>query len=281
MDSKHYLPSDNSTRKTQAWCGTEPSSDINEADRATIPKTDAMEIPEGKDYYPCVTQNGRLPTFDVPPHMEESDHGGASGLAVGLGSMIPRWTASISNPTKLLYFVIRDGFPSDDDFQYTATAFQQAADEWNAIGFGLNISRTFDRALANFAIRYIKPAEDEGTLASAFFPNRVTDVLVYDTTLVEPKWRAILKNSFLHEIGHIIGLRHEFAIKQDRFGYGPEQTPATQFGSENPNSVMSYEDINNIQETDKHDVKEFYKLANNSKINGVKIWDYVPKPLKQ
>ena len=282
MDSKHYMPSDNLKRKPRTWCGTQPSSNINEADQAPIPKTDAMDIPEGKDYYPCATQIGRLETFGKPPGGEQSGLGeGQSGLVIGTGPIIPRWTASTSRPTKLLYFAIRDGFPSDNDFQYTATAFQQAADEWNAIGFGLNISRTSDRALANFVIRYIKPAKDEGYLASAFFPNEVEDVLVYDKTLVEPKWKAILKNSFLHEIGHIIGLRHEFAIKGDSFGDKPEETPAKQFGSENPHSVMSYEDINNIQETDKHDVKEFYKLPNNYEIDGVKIWDYVPKPLKQ
>jgi hypothetical protein len=177
--------------------------------------------------------------------------------------------------------VTRDGFPSDNDFQYAATAFQEAADEWNDIGFGVNISQTLDRALANFVVKYIKPAVDEGVLASAFFPNDVDDVLVYHKTLVEPEWRAVLKNTFLHEIGHIIGLRHEFAIEQDALGHGPELTPAKQFGSKNPLSVMSYEDVNNIQETDRHDVKEFYKLPNNSKIDGVRIRDYVPRPLSQ
>jgi len=272
---------DNQT-KPRTWCGTEPSSNFNEADLAPIPNTSTMSASEGKEYYPCKTQLGLQDTIGEPPADGPSSlEDGQQGIVVGVGSIIPRWSASTSSPTSLLYFVIRDGFQSDDDFEYTATAFQQAADEWNAIGFGLNIIRTTDRALANFVVKYIKPEVDEGALASAFFPNQVDDVLVYDKTLVEPKWRAILKNSFLHEIGHIIGLRHEFAIKRDRFGNGPEQTPSKQFGSKNPDSVMSYEDINNIQETDKHDVKEFYKLPNNSKIGGVRIWDYVPKPLPE
>lgn len=79
-------------------------------------------------------------------------------------------------------------------------------------------------------------------------------------------------NTLLHEIGHIIGLRHEFAL--DR-----EEEPAQRFGSQNKQSVMSYEPINNIQDTDIKDVKAFYDLKNKSLLNGVPITDYTPKPL--
>jgi hypothetical protein len=34
-----------------------------------------------------------------------------------------------------------------------------------------------------------------------------------------------------------------------------------------------------MQEKDKHDVVEFYKLSNRSKINDVEIIDFIPKPL--
>ena len=124
--------------------------------------------------------------------------------------------------------------------------------------------------------------KDESTLASAFFPNKVQEVRVYDKTLVEPDWRKVLKNSFLHEIGHIIGLRHEFANDPDPDNENkPFETPAQRFGSVNPHSVMSYDDVNNINEMDKNDVIAFYKLANRSLINGAPITDYTPKPLKQ
>ena len=125
-------------------------------------------------------------------------------------------------------------------------------------------------------VKYYKPnrgGNDEGVIASAFFPNKVEDVLVYDKTLVEPFWRGVLKNSFLHEIGHIIGLRHEFALEQE------SESPAQRFGSKNEHSVMSYDKINYIQETDKKDVKDFYNLPNRHLINGVPVKDYAPKPL--
>ena len=168
------------------------------------------------------------------------------------------------------------------EYRYTALSFQQAADEWNALSFGVTISATTDQTKANFLVRYYKPAEDEGTLASAFFPNRVKDVRVYDKTLVEPDWRKALKNSFLHEIKHIIGLRHEFANDPNPAENNqPFEDPAQRFGSVNPHSVMSYDDVNYINELDKRDVAAFYKLANRSLINGVAITDYMPKPLQQ
>lgn len=119
-------------------------------------------------------------------------------------------------------------------------------------------------------------------MASAFFPNEVRDVLVYHKTLVEPSWRKVLKNTFLHEIGHILGLRHEFANQPNPEKPGENlETLAHQFGSVNPHSVMSYDDVNYINDLDKKDVKAFYELANGFKINTAKVTDFVPKPLKK
>ncbi|KAH8724526.1 hypothetical protein GQ44DRAFT_760109 [Phaeosphaeriaceae sp. PMI808] len=274
------MTSDNSNTKPQTWCATTPSSNLNKADQAPILDSATMAFSEKKVFYPCQTQEGVSPTVDL--QLVDGADDGENELVVGTGSIIPRWSVLAPGPTNLLYFVVRDGFPSQEASTYTATAFQQAAGEWNKIGFGVKISETHDKKLANFAIRYTKPAVDKGVLASAFFPNVVKDVLVYDKTLVNPKWKAILKNSFLHEIGHILGLRHEFAIKADAAGHGPEKDKAVQFGSENPHSVMSYDDKNEIQDTDKEDIVKFYKLVNGAEIDSVsklKITDYVPKPL--
>jgi hypothetical protein len=161
-------------------------------------------------------------------------------------------------------------------------SFQAAADEWNAINFGVTINHTTDRAKANFVLVYYKPNStdrDANVVASAFFPNRVRDLRCYDLALTDADERKNLRNTFLHEIGHIIGLRHEFAIKGDKLGNASEGQGAKQFGSENEHSVMSYDPINNIQDTDKHDIVEFYKLPNRFKIDGVEVTDFVPKPL--
>lgn len=116
-------------------------------------------------------------------------------------------------------------------------------------------------------------------MASAFFPNSVEDVLIYDKSLTDPFWKKYLMNTLLHEIGHIIGLRHEFALDVGDDGKTKEDIPAQRFGSKNEHSVMSYDAINIIQDTDIKDVKAFYELKNRVLLNGVPVTDYTPKPL--
>lgn len=266
-------------RKPRDWCGTQPSGEINKENQAPYPKTEAMVHHEGKVQYPCVTQQSTLPIFGRDPSLQNNSKG--DSLVVGDGPIIPRWTPG----TELKYFVIKEGFPKEDDFTYSAKAFQEACKEWNDLKFGVNISPTNVRKDAHFVVQYYKPPpplpgkKPSTTIASAFFPNKVKPVLVYDFTLVTPKWREILKNSFLHEIGHIIGLRHEHAIVADTDGNGPEDSPAHQFQDKNPVSVMSYEDKNEIRESDKKGVIAFYKFANRStEIDGIPITDFDAKP---
>lgn len=94
-------------------------------------------------------------------------------------------------------------------------------------------------------------------------------------------------NTFLHEIGHILGLRHEFAL--DIRTEGPKkgqmrESVGTRFGSVNPHSVMSYDAVNYINETDIKDVKAFYELPNGKKLLNVvdvevPVTDYTPQLL--
>jgi hypothetical protein len=134
-------------------------------------------------------------------------------------------------------------------------------------------------------VKYYKPEkgdQDENVLAVAFFPHKVTDVLVYATSLAHPFWKKHLMNTLLHEIGHILGLRHEFALDLNDDGTLMESVPPAQrFGSRNKHSVMSYDDVNYIRDTDIVDIKAFYELANRSSLTegGPPIIDYTPRPL--
>ena len=102
-------------KNSQYWCGTEPSDDPNEADQTPVAATMAF-FPEGEQYYPCRTQHGLFATLDVPPQDENAGrHNHGDSIVVGVRGLIPRWTANKTTPTKLLYFVVRDGFASDAD----------------------------------------------------------------------------------------------------------------------------------------------------------------------
>jgi len=59
-----------------------------------------------------------------------------------------------------------------------------------------------------------------------------------------------MRNYLAHEIGHIYGLRHEFAKK--------ERNPSVQFGPTNTESVMNYNDIPVIQESDRIWLQKLY-----------------------
>lgn len=112
MSSEHFT----AKRKPRNWCGTKISADTNEADQ--VPVDDEMPaFPEGQRSYPCITQDGMMPTFGEPPQSSDGSMGDSSGIMIGTMELIPRWVASTSSPTKLLYFVVKDGF-SDADFTY-------------------------------------------------------------------------------------------------------------------------------------------------------------------
>ena len=101
-------------KKSQYWCSTEPSDDPNEADQTPF-AANMASFPVGKRYYPCITQHGITPTFGVPPQDENTGRHSGDAIVVGVRDLIPRWTANKTTPTKLLYFVVRDGFASDAD----------------------------------------------------------------------------------------------------------------------------------------------------------------------
>ena len=113
----------------------------------------------------------------------------------------------------------------------------------------------------------------------AFFPNEVNqDVVVFERSFSSQANRSILKNLFTHELGHVLGLRHEFAITGDPSkGLSPEFDGAVQFLGENSKSIMSYEFPPTTRPSDKEGTKAFYQLAPGTVIRGSPVTDYVPQ----
>ncbi|OAL45399.1 zincin [Pyrenochaeta sp. DS3sAY3a] len=242
--------------------------------------------PEQKRIYPCITQKGCNPTYNIPEDEDSQDEDAdhpyrGPEIVVGYEAEIPRWIANTTNPTQLLYFVLPTDFPTPEDKKYTAVAFADAAKQWNNIGLGVNIAPAPDKASAHFFVRYYKSApgdKDQNNLAVAFFPHNVTDVWVYPASLNDPFWKACLMNTFLHEIGHIMGLRHEFALDLKADGKPEEKEAAQRYESVDATSVMSYEAINYLRDTDIKDVKKFYSLENGKLLDhNIPIKDYSPK----
>jgi hypothetical protein len=221
--------------------------------------------------YTCLTQESLEPVWWQPP--QSTGHSDSPSLNVGVNSIIPRWDVSQMNTT-LKYFVQVDGFPSILDAQDVASAFKQAADEWNRLELGITFIPAPKEENIHFKVVYeVNDADDpdEATrYAQAFFPHEYNrNVLVTNFALSEPE-RPILKNVFLHEIGHILGLRHEFAVLEE--GHG-----AVRFMDDNPNSVMAYTAKPTMQDTDIVGVQAFYKKSNGDKSLGSPIVDFQPQ----
>lgn len=90
--------------------------------------------------------------------------------------------------------------------------FDQAAREWNSYLVGVTFQYEPDITKCCFAVGY--NAQNVGNLwAIAFFPNGkdLNYVNVYSGAVDGAQRGISLKPLFRHELGHVIGLRHEFA----------------------------------------------------------------------
>ncbi|HEY0027877.1 MAG TPA: matrixin family metalloprotease [Allosphingosinicella sp.] len=92
------------------------------------------------------------------------------------------------------------------------------------------------------------------TLASAFFPDQGQHELVVYPMMFTLDAHEQLE-TLAHEIGHIFGLRHFFALELER-GLSAEA-----WGQHEKISIMNYGDDSQLTPTDREDLKRLYDLA--------------------
>ncbi len=151
----------------------------------------------------------------------------------------------------------RDGWPSRRSARKAVRATMDACNAWNKVMDG-RVTFQYVSNLSDAAIelRFDKDGR-EGLLASAFFPNEYRRDLnflrVYSSSFDRRyRRRYRLYNTMLHEIGHILGLRHEFAHETEK---GME---SILFGTRNKKSVMAYYPSQEIQDTDIDFIRKAY-----------------------
>jgi hypothetical protein len=205
--------------------------------------------------YDCVTEQP-IPTPEGPPDPTK--------LWIGLFDNIPRWKRG----SVVKFATLTNGFPKPGQAAYAASKLRSAAAEWNKITKDY-VAFEWTAALedAAFVLAYRKSKSGDGTLASAFFPNSnpINTLFVYGFAF-KPENERIMHNVFLHELGHVLGLRHEFA---------PQEGGAVKWGQANESSVMAYKFPPTIQESDKKDLASFYEFSGSS-IGGYPIKDFIP-----
>lgn len=227
--------------------GGKAPATLTEADlKKDLPQKASNAPSSGEASYTCVTQRN-------PPRSSPA------AIMAGLWEEIPRWKyGSVIN-----FATYADGYPAPGDAIYAANCLIDAAEIWNSARIGVTFQWVPTVDDAAFVLSYGK---ELGTvLASAFFPSQtdLEHMYVYqhgfdktERTSKRGKFSnyGIMKNVFLHELGHVLGLRHEFAMNPETFEGG-----AIVMGSSNIESVMSYVFPPELQESDVHDTQYFYK----------------------
>jgi hypothetical protein len=251
MTSQEILtvpPTTKQKLETIKFVGGKTPATLTETDlKKELPEEASNEQPSEGVSYTCITQLN-------PPESSPA------AIMVGMGQEIPRWKyGSVIN-----FAAYSDGYPAPGDAIYATKCLIEAAEEWNAVEIGVKFQWVPNLEDAAFVLAY--GGKFRTVLASAFFPgNKDLETLyVYQYGFDKTEQTTergtftnykIMKNVFLHELGHVLGLRHEFAMKPgSRYEGG-----AIVIGSANPESVMSYVFPPQLQESDKKDTRYFYK----------------------
>ena len=101
----------------------------------------------------------------------------------------------------------KDSFRNLQDAEYAERAFEQATREWNKFHIGVSFNKVNSGAV--FTLVY--GGKSLNCYARAFLPNQEEcNVYVYKKAF-NSRYKGFMSNFFRHEVGHIIGMRHEFA----------------------------------------------------------------------
>jgi hypothetical protein len=114
-----------------------------------------------------------------------------------------------------------------------------------------------DRDLWDFEIVMRAADQCNGSgcvLASAFFPDSGRHALeLYPKMFTQSRKEQV--DTFIHEIGHVFGLRHFFAQINER------AWPSEIFGRHDRFSIMNYGHLSELTDVDKEDLTRLYQLV--------------------
>ena len=173
-----------------------------------------------------------------------SEHGLVSGSLVGIvqdGKLV-RWSPGM----ELSYCVLRSTFPRQEWYEEVAANMQLATEAWEAIcGIkfsyvpSLDSSASVRPAGVVFPVRYISAGG--AFIAASFFPN---DPPSRRRVLIDPSYFTTTFDHvgvLRHELGHVIGFRHEH-IRSGAPSVCPHEdtTGTINLTDYDPRSVMHY-----------------------------------------
>ncbi len=208
---------------------------------------------DGETFYiaegDLLIDEGQLPRYAVqraaarsaPPVAEEDIEGRTKLLAVSENGKIVRWQPGMV----LSYCVLKSTFADASNYELVRNNMQRAVWDWEAAcGVKFEHRADLDESPTNtpdvlFPVREVNA--NGQFIAAAFFPNDppVRRRLVIDPSYYSTDFDQI--GVLRHELGHVIGLRHEHIRSGAPPACGDEDTGDTiEVTDYDPQSVMHY-----------------------------------------
>ncbi|KAI1132408.1 hypothetical protein F5Y10DRAFT_231106 [Nemania abortiva] len=201
---------------------------------------------------------------------------GAACIRIGHNGSIPRWV----NGSTVKYIICGRSFTSHRLASLTTNKMVEATSMWQGIGVRFELTNCNDGATFQVVYRSLPKDGPTDVCAESFFPQHERGTLfVYELALAGKNIES-LANILTHEIGHILGLRHEFA--SDVVCEGSESTReqgSVLWGARNKNSVMNYFPYPKdfiIQQQDLDELKSFYDFTGKV-YKGLAIREFKPR----
>jgi len=174
--------------------------------------------------------------------LPEGDGSGLLGI-VQAGNLV-RWDEGKT----LTYCVLRSKFADVEKYRSVVENMRKAADDWESIcgvrfehRERLDGSRTLRPKGVVFTVRELNTGG--ALVAAAFFPNDPAERrrLIIDPSYYDPKLEFNKVGVLRHELGHVLGFRHEHIRSGAPPECPPEDTSNTfEFTRYDPQSVMHY-----------------------------------------
>ncbi|KAK0620694.1 hypothetical protein B0T14DRAFT_481701 [Immersiella caudata] len=175
------------------------------------------------------------------------------------------------------FTVVEASFPSRKWARFARHALVKAAEDWNAKEVGVRFQPVRQSERAVFALKYYRAPSEY--LADAFAPDSKNRTLyIFNTSLHREYWPH-LTNLFRHELGHVLGLRHDDAATREW------EIPSVELAPANELSIMNfYPEIErfgacSIQESDVMAVRKLCSLSE-STFDGFQVITVDPDTLE-
>jgi hypothetical protein len=140
--------------------------------------------------------------------------------------------------------------------------FGEAVDAWGDAA-PVRFKQVDDAADFEMVMRTADDCDGSGcVLAATFFPDGGRhEFVMYPKLFTQIHKEQV--DTFIHEIGHIFGLRHFFAnVSETRW-------PSRLFGRDNPLSIMNYNNLSELTDDDRSDLKRLYEWARDGRLTEI------------